>query len=132
MKHYNHLKLLLALSVLTLLSPAIGNTLSAANTTNVKVTTPEGRTVTVTAVTDNIVKVTNLAKGESAPSTPTSVIKDSNVKATTSELNGITTLTTPGGIVARVNGKTGEVDITSGNNRAVSDTGSGPPAPHTC
>lgn len=123
MKHYNHLKLLLALSVLTLLSPAIGNTLSAANTANVKVTTPEGRTVTVTAVTDNIVKVTNLAKGESAPSTPTSVIKDSNVKATTSELNGITTLTTPGGIVARVNGKTGEVDITSGNNRAVSDNG---------
>ena len=114
---------LIALSVVALLSPAISFNLSGANTDRIQVTTPDGRVVTVDAVTDNIVKVTNLAKGEKAPVTRTSVIGDSHINATVSELNGVTTLTTPGGIVVRLSSATGEVDITAGKNRGISDNG---------
>jgi alpha-glucosidase (family GH31 glycosyl hydrolase) len=114
---------LIALSVVALLSPAISFNLSGANADRIQVTTPDGRVVTVDAVTDNIVKVTNLAKGEKAPVTPTSVIGDSHINATVSELNGVTTLTTPGGIVVRLSSATGEVDITAGKNRGISDNG---------
>lgn len=79
--------------------------------------------MTVEAITDNIVKVTNLAKGEKSAATPTSVITTANATATTSEMKGFSTLTTPGGIVARIDRQSGGVDITAGANRAVSDNG---------
>ncbi len=90
---------------------------------SISVTTSEGRTVTVTPVTDNIIKVTNLAKGENIPMTTTSVLSPGFVDSRHITSGDVTTLTTPGGIVVRVNGNTGEVDITAGSNRSVSDNG---------
>ncbi len=90
---------------------------------SISVTTSEGRTVTVTPVTDNIIKVTNLANGENIPMTPTSVLSPGFVDSRHITSGDVTTLTTPGGIVVRVSGNTGEVDITAGNNRSVSDNG---------
>lgn len=122
MKSITRFRWLPALSIAAML--LLSHTANAATGADgVTVTTPEGKTVTVTPVTDNIIKVTNLTKGETAPVTPTSVLKPVKVDYKTSTLGGVTTLTTPGGIVARISDTTGEVDITAGANRAVSDDG---------
>ncbi|MCM1255397.1 MAG: DUF5110 domain-containing protein [Duncaniella sp.] len=121
MKLLNHICQRLTLAALTILT--VTASAQAVETSKISVTTPQGRIVTVEAITDNIVKVTNLAKGDKAPSTPTSVIKESDASATISEMDGVSLLTTTSGVVARVDKQTGEVDITTGRNRAISDNG---------
>lgn len=118
MKLSSNFKWLLALPIVTLLTSA-----AIPEEQSISVTTSEGRTVTVTPVTDNIIKVTNLAKGEKPQVTQTSVLSPGIVDSKFITVGDITTLTTPGGIVVRISSNTGEIDITAGNNRSVSDDG---------
>lgn len=90
---------------------------------DIGLTTPSGRKVVVTAVTDNIIKVSNLLPGEKIPASTASVIKNATGKATVSSAPGMALMTTKGGIVVRVDSVSGAVDINAGANKAVSDPG---------
>ncbi len=88
------------------------------------VNTPEGRSVTLTAVTDNIIKVSNTAGERRLPASRASVIEtpqgDASIVALTPQ---VTAMSTPAGIVATVNSATGEVTISAGADKTVTDNG---------
>lgn len=88
-------------------------------------TTPDGRTVTVTAINDNILRVTNTALGEQ-PMPSRGVILTEG-RATPPDIVSVgqyvTTLTTPSGITATVDDRTGALTISAGSNRTVTDAG---------
>lgn len=89
----------------------------------VSLRTPAGQTVTVSAVTDNIIKVSNCAPGETPAKTRTSVLDSNTGNVSVSSAPGICVMTTGGGIVVRIDSITGGVDIVAGPKRAVSDNG---------
>lgn len=123
MNYLLRFKWVLPLSVVAMLLTSLRVTATTDGRDGVTVTTPSGKTVTVIPVTDNIIKVTNLAAGEATASTQTSVLRPEQVDYKVTGHGGVTTLTTPGGIVARISDTTGEVDITAGGKRAISDDG---------
>lgn len=90
----------------------------------ISVTTPEGNAVTLTALTDNIIKVTNATGRQKLSESKASVIKtpqgNASIFSVTPELS---VLTTPSGIVATVNAATGEVSISAGADKTVTDNG---------
>ncbi len=90
---------------------------------SLSVTTPEGRTVTVTPLTADIIRVSNIAPGEKLSSSPLTELKDHNPTCTTTKNGDVTTILTPSGVNIRIDSRTGGVDITAGDNRAVSDNG---------
>ncbi|WP_348672959.1 TIM-barrel domain-containing protein [Duncaniella dubosii] len=97
---------------------------SAGNTRgSIDITTPSGRSVVVDAVSDNIIKVTNLAPGETIPASTASLITGRAEGTDITTAPGIALLTTRGGIVVRVDSISGAVDISAGRNKAVSDNG---------
>ncbi|MDE6692510.1 MAG: DUF5110 domain-containing protein [Muribaculaceae bacterium] len=88
------------------------------------VNTPDGRRVTLTAITDNIVKVSNVTGTPRLPHSQASVIDTPEGNATVTQLTPeITAFATPGGIVATVNAISGEVTISAGANKTVTDNG---------
>lgn len=89
----------------------------------VSLRTPAGQTVTVSAVTDNIIRVSNCAPGETPAKTRTSVLDSNTGNVSVSSAPGICVMTTEGGIVVRIDSITGGVDIVAGPKRAVSDNG---------
>lgn len=89
----------------------------------VSLRTPAGQTVTVSAVTDNIIRVSNCAPGETPAKTRTSVLDSNTGNVSVSSAPGICVMTTGGGIVVRIDSITGGVDIVAGPKRAVSDNG---------
>ncbi|MDE6556737.1 MAG: DUF5110 domain-containing protein [Duncaniella sp.] len=95
----------------------------SAEATEIDLLTPGGRHVTVTPVTENIIKVANLPKGYTAPKSQTLLLDDQTTEASLTSAGGFQILTTPAGVTARVNATTGAVDITAGANRAISDPG---------
>ncbi len=106
-----------------LLSVAVccaGGSVAAENFT---VTTPQGRKVTVTPLTDNIIRVSNLAPGEVMTESPLSDLKDSNPACKTIKNGDITNIITSSGVTVRIDSRTGGVDINGGQNRAISDNG---------
>lgn len=94
----------------------------AASAETVTVTTPEGRSVSVTPVTSDIIRVTNLDKGQNAAPVSLALNAD-EPECAVSRLGDITTLTTPSGVSVRIDASTGAVDINGGAGRAVSDDG---------
>ena len=90
---------------------------------DIDLTAPSGRKVVVTAVNDNIIKVSNLLPGEKIPASAASVIKNCTGDATVTTAPGMALMTTRGGIVVRVDSISGAVDINAGANKAVSDPG---------
>lgn len=111
------------MSALALSPLFLASELSARNVRGpVNITTAEGRSVIVDAVSDNIVKVINLAPGETLPASTASVLTSTH-SATVSSAPGIAVMSTDGGIVVRVDSVTGAVDINAGANKAVSDPG---------
>lgn len=107
----------LLLSTLTLIPSA-----AYAESRGVSVTTPQGRTVTVTPITNNIIKVSNLAPGERLPESGLlQPVNESEYKTTTS--GEFTTLLTQTGVSVRIDSRTGGVDINAGADRAISDSG---------
>jgi len=90
---------------------------------SIDIMTRSGREVIVTPVNDNIVKITNLAKGETMPATTISAIGAPGAEANVAGMNGISVMTTRGGIVVRVDSISGSVDISAGPGRGISDNG---------
>ena len=89
----------------------------------VSLRTPAGQTVTVSAVTDNIIKVSNCAPGETPAKTGTSVLNANTGNVSVSSAPGVCVMTTGGGIVVRIDSVSGAVDIVAGPKRVVSDNG---------
>ncbi|WP_303331876.1 TIM-barrel domain-containing protein [Duncaniella muris] len=94
-----------------------------AQSKEISVQTPGGQHVRVSAVSDNIIKVSNWNAGETLPETATSVLKGQSGTSSVSTAPGICVMTTGGGIVVRVDSLTGSVDISAGPKRSVSDNG---------
>lgn len=109
-------------AALLLAGMAVGSI--AAQTNEIAIKTHEGQHVIVSAVTDNIVKVSNFFHGEKLSETNTSVIGSNSGKVTVSSVPGVCVMTTAGGIVIRIDSVSGAVDITAGPRRTVSDSGS--------
>lgn len=108
------------------LLPALAIMLSGSlfQTEAITVTTSRGRTVDVTFINPNIVRVTNTAPGET-PATPTgAVLAPEAVKVTETALpGGRVMLVSPSGVTVTVDRASGGVDINAGGDRAVSDNG---------
>ncbi len=110
----------LAIIIAALAIPAA----AAAKTAAITKTTPAGRTVTVEAITDNILKVTNTAQGETPLPSRASVIADPESGAKViSESGPISVIATPTGLSAMVNAETGKVIISGGKNKVLADDG---------
>ena len=97
--------------------------LTALADTVVDTTLPSGATLKVDVLTPNILRVANIPAGETDVKRVDSQVKESTLGVTINRHGDISTITTPTGVVARVDCVTGAVDITAGNNRSVSDNG---------
>lgn len=95
-----------------------------AQTNSISTTTPLGSDVTVTAITDNILRVTNIPTGSTVPESRTTVsgLKPQG-EVHTSEVGGGKMLSTATGLRAMLHDQTGAVAIYGGNGRSVSDRG---------
>ncbi len=111
--------------VVTALAMSVA-TAMAGDGPSIKVVTGAGHTVTVEAVTDNIIHVTNEGPGEKSVATGATIPTVGGVTAQTNRHLNTYTLTTAGGIVAVVDAPTGAVTITAGPNRGVTDSGERP------
>lgn len=89
----------------------------------VSVTTPQGRSVVVSTISPDIIRVENYAKGETPSATLATSPKASDVGCITSSVGPLRILTTPTGVTVRIDSSTGAVDINAGHDRAVSDNG---------
>ncbi len=91
----------------------------------VATSTTDGRTVTVTAINDNILRVTNAALGEQPLPSRGVVLSENN--STTPDIatvgKHVTTLSTAAGITATIDDRTGSLTISAGPNRTVTDAG---------
>lgn len=103
---------------------AAGVVTAAAQGQSMSTTTADGRTVTVTAVTDNIIKVSNLGAGEKAHHSRSVVLSPSgDVKTQMIDDAWGSTMSTPTGVIVTLDKLTGGVNISAGGNRSVSDDG---------
>ncbi|MDE5785914.1 MAG: hypothetical protein K2H98_05210, partial [Duncaniella sp.] len=86
------------------------------------VTTPEGQTVDVTFMNDNIIRVTALLPGETAATPTAAVMKPVDVNVTVTD-GATVTLVSPSGLTATIDRSNGGVNISSGGDRMVYDSG---------
>lgn len=112
-----HLKLYLSLCALavSMNSNAIPN--------EYVVTTPQGRTVMVELISDNIVKVCNIPIGSEIPRSASVIAESLPVAGNVSESGGKKMITTDSGITVTIDGLTGAVTIDAGDGRTVTDSG---------
>ncbi len=82
----------------------------------VTATTDNGRTVTLTVISDDIIKVTNLAPGEVAPKSYSAVLAPGEFAGNVTRSGDTQVITTPSGVVATLNDKTGAVTFVAGSN----------------
>ncbi len=103
----------------------MGGVLTAgAQAQTMSTTTADGRTVTVTAVTDNIIKVSNLGSGEKAHRSRSVVLAPTGqVKTQMIDDAWGSTMSTPTGVIVTLDKLTGGVNITAGGSRSVADDG---------
>lgn len=96
---------------------------------SISTTTPDGRSVTVTAINENILKVTNMAPGEQPlPSRATVLTQSGYRPEIMSPGQFTTTLTTSAGVTAIVDDRTGALTITAGPGKVITDSGLRPSA----
>ncbi|MDE6580996.1 MAG: DUF5110 domain-containing protein [Duncaniella sp.] len=86
------------------------------------VTTPAGQTVDVTFMNDNIIRVTALQPGETAAAPAAAVMKPGDVNVTVTD-GEVVTLASPSGLTASIDRSSGAVNISSGGDRMVYDSG---------
>ncbi len=112
-----HLKLYLSLCALavSMNSNAIPN--------EYVVTTPQGRTVMVELISDNIVKVCNIPVGSKIPRSASVIAESVPVAGNVSESGGKKMITTDSGITVTIDGLTGAVTIDAGDGRTLTDSG---------
>lgn len=117
------MKYILTTLTLALTAVTVGHA-RLATTESIATTTPDGRAVTVTAITPNILKVTNMAPGEQPlPSRATvpQISVEKPVIMSPGEFT--TTLTTSAGVTAIVDDRTGTLVITAGPGKVITDSG---------
>ncbi len=113
-------KFILLAAVAALLSPVLRASAPAAISTE----TQGKRSVTVTALTPNIIKVTNLGKGETEPASQTLLTPAFDGETGTVTAVGQTELlTTPTGVMVTLDKNSGEVTIKGGKGRGLYDSG---------
>lgn len=100
---------------------ALSASWGVAGAAGINVITPQGRKVSVEAVTPDIIRVTNIAPGEKLNPFLASPAGDESVDV--SRRGDISTFTTSTGVTVRVDAATGGVDINAGGRRAISDGG---------
>ncbi|MDE6283826.1 MAG: DUF5110 domain-containing protein [Muribaculaceae bacterium] len=84
---------------------------------------PQGRTVVVTAVTDDIFRVDNYLPGETPEPSKTAVVRERAFTGGLIDNPYIGVLTSPRGTVATLDKSTGAVTITAGKNKGIYDNG---------
>ena len=110
-------------ALLALALPAFMAAYGAENRPSIAATTPEGREITVTAVTDNILRVDNRAAFEApAPASRTLLTPSDTPKATVSDTPAGRTLATANGLTATLN-DAGELIINGSRGRGLYDDG---------
>lgn len=102
---------------------ALGAFCANAETPRLQKTLPDGRTVTVEAVTDNIIKVTNAAAGARQLPTVTALEADTDADARITVAGDLDLLITSAGVTATLNPANGEVTINAGAGKVVTDPG---------
>lgn len=112
-----HLKLYLSLCALavSMNSNAIPN--------EYVVTTPQGRTVMVELISDNIVKICNIPVDSEIPRSASVIAESVPVAGNVSESGGKKMITTDSGITVTIDGLTGAVTIDAGDGRTLTDSG---------
>jgi len=91
---------------------------------SIATTTPDGRAVTVTAITPDILRVTNLAPGQQAADGGAVVLGPSGYKPAIMSPDAFTTtLTTSAGLTAIVDDRTGALTISAGPGKVITDSG---------
>lgn len=109
-------------ALLALALPAFMAAYGAETRPSIAATTPEGREITVTAVTDNILRIDNRAKAEApAPASRTLITPAATPRATVSDTPSGRTLATSTGLTATLDKATGEL-IINGSRGAASTT----------
>lgn len=89
----------------------------------ISIETPSGRVVTATAINDNIIKVTNIAKGEVVPQSQSAILSPQKFNGEILSQGNVKMLTTPSGVIAVLNGNDGSISINAGNDRMIADNG---------
>lgn len=111
-------------ALLALALPAFMAAYGAENRPSIAATTPEGREITVTAVTDNILRIDNRAKAEApAPASRTLLTPAATPRATVSDTPSGRTLATSTGLTATLDKATGELIINGSRGRGLYDDG---------
>lgn len=87
-----------------------------AATGTLSATTGKGRTVTLTAITDDIIRVTNAAVGETVPQSRSAVLKPSDFNGTVTTSGDLQIMATPTGLVATLDSNTGTVTFSASGN----------------
>ncbi len=110
--------------ILSILAIGAAGGAAFASSPSVASVTEGGRDVTVSAVTDNIIRVSNNAKGVVTPPSKTLILKDQKApKTQILDTPNAKTLTTASGVTATLNPSTGAVTIMAGAGRSVIDNG---------
>lgn len=94
-----------------------------ANDGKISIETPCGRVVTATAINDNIIKVTNVKKGEIIPQSHSAILAPQKFNGQETNQGNVKMLTTPTGVVVVLNGYDGSISINAGNDRTITDNG---------
>lgn len=114
----------LSLTVLSFVSAAaVAAPPARLNDGVISTTTPGGTTITVTAISDNVIKVTNAPSASVLPDSKGAVLPKQPFKGKVSSSGNLQTLWTPTGVQASLDSSSGAVAITSGPGRKVSDPG---------
>ena len=93
------------------------------NAETIRVTTPDGRNIVVSAITPDIIRVENFPKGEKPSDTlSTDITQEASENPVMTE-DGSKVFTTSTGVSVKVNPTTGAVDINGGSNRIIRDNG---------
>ncbi len=101
----------------------ISATTITANTGSFSTTTQQGRKVTLTVINDDIIKVSNTTPDETLPVSHSAILTPAQFSGEETTLGDTRIITTPSGIIATLNNKTGEVTISAGGQRAITDSG---------
>ncbi len=113
----------LILAATALMTVAAG---SQASDGRISATLANGRTVSVTALTSDIIKVENTPTGTTSPASASVVLKAEPFNGGISKAGNMEILSTESGVTATLDKTTGSVTITAGGNRAISDNGERP------
>lgn len=108
---------------LLLTAGALANVFSAMAADEISATTPAGRTVTVTAINEHVVKVSNTAPGETVPASRATVLSPADGVATVRTSGNNKELVTAGGVTASLDTRSGVLMLNSGPGRLIVDEG---------